>query len=146
MRDVDTSVDYINKSVGIDLDAQSMVKLLGRMSLPATHLSNREIRVKVPCTRSDILHPCDIMEDVAIGYGFNNIKAVLPQTLTGGKQQTVNKFSDLLRHEVAQAGYNEVLTLVLVNLNELFIYFLLNFFFFSLFLLLSALGRKISIS
>lgn len=28
---------------------------------------------QVPPTRSDILHACDVVEDVAIAYGFNNI-------------------------------------------------------------------------
>lgn len=29
------------------------------------------IKVAVPPTRSDILHPVDVVEDVAIAYGFN---------------------------------------------------------------------------
>lgn len=29
------------------------------------------IKVTVPPTRSDILHPVDVVEDVAIAYGFN---------------------------------------------------------------------------
>ena len=28
----------------------------------------------------DIIHPCDIVEDVAIAYGFNNIKMTIPNT------------------------------------------------------------------
>lgn len=35
------------------------------------------IVVTIPPTRSDILHPCDILEDVAIGYGFNTILGIL---------------------------------------------------------------------
>lgn len=29
------------------------------------------VKVTVPPTRSDILHPVDVVEDVAIAYGFN---------------------------------------------------------------------------
>lgn len=29
------------------------------------------VKVTVPPTRSDILHPVDVIEDVAIAYGFN---------------------------------------------------------------------------
>lgn len=32
-----------------------------------------ELSLRVPPTRSDILHACDVAEDVAIAYGFNNI-------------------------------------------------------------------------
>lgn len=38
-------------------------------------------QVMVPPTRSDILHECDIWEDVAISYGFNNIKWTVPKVL-----------------------------------------------------------------
>ena len=33
-----------------------------------------EIRVTVPPTRHDVIHACDIYEDVAIAYGYNNIE------------------------------------------------------------------------
>jgi hypothetical protein len=63
-----------------------------------------------------ILHACDIMEDVAIGYGFNSIPRITPSTVTAGKPQPLSKLSDLLRDEVAHAGYTEVLTWCLVLL------------------------------
>ena len=35
---------------------------------------------------SDVLHGCDIIEDVAIAYGFNNVKMTLPKTACVAKQ------------------------------------------------------------
>ena len=32
------------------------------------------------CPIIDVIHPCDIAEDVAIAYGFNNIKMTFPKT------------------------------------------------------------------
>jgi len=55
----------------------------------------------VPPTRSDVLHPCDIAEDVAIAYGYNNIERTIPNVVTVGSQQPVNHFSDLVRNEMA---------------------------------------------
>ena len=43
------------------------------MGLKSTSIVDGEVRVSIPFYRTDILHPCDIAEDVAIGYGFNNI-------------------------------------------------------------------------
>lgn len=60
------------------------------------------------------------MEDAAIAYGFNNIARPFPPTLTHGKQQPLNKLTDLLRTEVAMAGYSEILTLSLVS-EEVFV-------------------------
>ena len=55
------------------------------------------------------------MEDVAIAYGFNNLKHTIPKTNTFGQQFPLNKLTDLLRREVAYAGYTEVLTFALVR-------------------------------
>ena len=50
------------------------------------------------------MHPCDIAEDVAIAYGYNNIKRTIPKMATVGAQQPLNHFSDLIRNEVAAMG------------------------------------------
>ncbi|KAL6042202.1 phenylalanine--tRNA ligase [Balamuthia mandrillaris] len=114
-------VDYINKSIGIDLGPQELIALLDKMSLPAVLSADAsQLSVVVPPTRSDILHACDVMEDVAIAYGFNNLKVTVPNTTTVGKQQPLNKLTDLLRAEVAQAGYTEILTLSLCSTEENF--------------------------
>jgi len=55
----------------------------------------------VPPLRSDVLHACDIIEDIGIAFGYNNIPRELPPTNTIGKQQPLNKFSDLTRFELA---------------------------------------------
>lgn len=73
------------------------------------------VKVEVPPTRADILHPCDIMEDIGIGWGYNNIPVVYPPTNTVGSFQPANKFQDLLRNECAQAGYIECLTSCLIS-------------------------------
>jgi phenylalanyl-tRNA synthetase beta chain len=75
-------VDDINKKIGISIDQAKMSELLIRMGLnckPVPSTSN-ELEVIIPPNRSDILHACDIMEDVAISYGFNNIPKTIPKT------------------------------------------------------------------
>ena len=37
-------------------------------------------------TNSDIIHACDIVEDVAIAHGYNNIAKVMPPTNTTAQQ------------------------------------------------------------
>jgi phenylalanyl-tRNA synthetase beta chain len=79
-----------------------------------------KITVEVNPIRSDVLHPCDIVEDIGIAYGYNNIVTQQPTTLTVGKAQPLNKFTDLLRTELAQAGYIECLTMGLLSKKENF--------------------------
>jgi phenylalanyl-tRNA synthetase beta chain len=64
-----------------------------------------------PPTRSDILHSVDVVEDVAIAYGFNNLlPGTVPPVLTVGQPLPLNHFCDQLRDEIARAGYMEMLT------------------------------------
>lgn len=122
-RPLETDASYINSRIGISLSAKEIVRLINRMQLPAELIGEEgegKVRVYVPPTRSDILHPCDVMEDVAIAYGYNNIVKSRPKASTQGRQQPLNHFSDLLRSEVAQAGFTEVLTWALISYAENF--------------------------
>ena len=74
-----------------------------------------EILVNVPPTRPDILHECDIMEDAAIAYGFNNLPDTFPPTNTVAQPLAISKLSDVVRLEWALAGWIEVLPLILVR-------------------------------
>jgi phenylalanyl-tRNA synthetase beta chain len=64
------------------------------------------------------MHPCDIAEDIGIAFGYNNIPREFPPTNTVGKQIPLHKFSDLIRSELAQAGYIESLTMSLLSIDE----------------------------
>lgn len=114
------SVDYINRSLGLSLSPDNVCGLLQRMMLEASPMSNNFIKVIVSPIRPDIIHACDVMEDVAIAYGYNKIPARIPPTLTIGSMNPLNKLSDLLRREVALVGFSEVLTFSLCSHAENF--------------------------
>ena len=111
-RTCEASVIEINGVIGIDITAEKICALCDRMQLgPAVYIPETEsIQVQVPPTRSDILHAVDVIEDVAIAYGYNNIVEVIPSTLTVGSPLPINLFTDLLRAEIARGGYVEMLT------------------------------------
>jgi phenylalanyl-tRNA synthetase beta chain len=73
-----------------------------------------ELLVEVPPTRSDVLHACDVMEDAAIAYNFNKIKETTPKLSTIAVQLPINKLGDMMRKEIAFAGFTEVLAFTLV--------------------------------
>jgi len=74
-----------------------MAQVLTKMCLESSVVDEKTIAVKVPMTRSDILHPCDVVEDIAIAYGYNNIPKRLPLINSSAKMQPLNHFTDLLR-------------------------------------------------
>eukprot|EP00300_Choanocystis_sp_HF-7_P028017 c33367_g1_i1.p1 GENE.c33367_g1_i1~~c33367_g1_i1.p1 ORF type:complete len:614 (-),score=180.37 c33367_g1_i1:113-1774(-) len=115
------SVKDINQKIGNlpeFLDAKKMQKLLNRMMLKTDVVNSDTIQVHVPITRSDVLHPCDIVEDVAISFGFNNIPARVPLIPSPSRQLPINKLTDMVRRELAQAGYMEILTMGLISHQE----------------------------
>lgn len=117
------STSYINQGLGIKITGDEIASLLTRMSLRATPLNNVDaIEVLIPPTRHDIIHKCDIMEDVGIAYGYDNIAKTLPRSATISCQVLLNKLSDQLRNEVARCGYTEALNFALCSEDELAAY------------------------
>eukprot|EP01139_Manchomonas_bermudensis_P009679 Amastigsp_a339439_708.p2 type:complete len:608 gc:universal Amastigsp_a339439_708:1839-16(-) len=116
-----TSVADVNRVVGLNLDAAAVVRLLTKMMLRGELAADgNTIKTWVPPTRADILHACDIVEDVAIAYGFNNVPRTLPTCSTVGRQLPINKFSELLRLELAMCGFTEALTFALCSKADCF--------------------------
>lgn len=117
---MEVSLSYINHTIGVSLEAEEVTSLLNRMQLHAERSASGDnqwnINVLVPPTRSDVLHPCDVMEDVAIAYGYNNIPKRKPASV---KPLALNEFSDLMRLEIAMNGFTEVLTWILCSSKEI---------------------------
>jgi len=75
-----------NKYLFYRVDAPTAATLLNRMSLRTKVIDADTLRVEIPVTRADILHFCDIAEDCAVAYGFNNIRKTVPKTSCIGNQ------------------------------------------------------------
>lgn len=79
------------------------------------------LTVFIPPTRPDVLHQADIMEDVAIAYGFNRLPRYFPKvSSTVAAPLPINKLSDIIRLEAAVAGWKEVMPLTLCSHDENF--------------------------
>lgn len=116
-REMTAHATYVNSCTGLSLSSPQVSTLLQRMALKpvVSPINPDKIHVHVPPTRPDILHECDIMEDAAIAYGFNNLPDKFPQTSTVAQPLTISKLSDVIRTEWAFVGWVEVLPLILVS-------------------------------
>lgn len=119
-KEFEVNLKYANTLLGLDLSMEKVTELVKKMGLRVEKSTAEDFTVKVPVTRSDILHACDVVEDIGIAYGYNNLETSLPSTPTIGKALSKNKFTDLLRMEMAQAGFIECLNMGLVSKNEVF--------------------------
>jgi len=116
----EVEIEYICRLLGIQLTPDQINKASVKMGLTPIKSSDTSklVKFEVSAVRPDILHACDIAEEIGIGYGFNNIPMVYPPTNTVGAFIPENKFTDLMRHELAQQGYIESLTCALVSIKE----------------------------
>ncbi|KAL8728884.1 MAG: hypothetical protein Q9166_005124 [cf. Caloplaca sp. 2 TL-2023] len=122
-RETQAEVSYINNCCGLSLTPPDICSLLKRMSYTASpsRASPDLIDVQVPPTRADVLHQADIMEDVAIAYGFNRLPRSFPsKSGTIAQPLMINKLSDIIRLEAAMAGWSEVMPLILCSHDENF--------------------------
>ncbi|CAL3964773.1 unnamed protein product [Diplocarpon coronariae] len=122
-RAAEAEVEYINKCCGLQETPERICQLLTKMCYSAKPSSKDRniIEVSVPPTRADVLHQCDIMEDVAIAYGFNNLPRSSPnKASTIAQPLMINKLGDIVRQETAMAGWSEVMPLILCSHDENF--------------------------
>lgn len=120
-RQAQADVSYINSVCGLSKTPQEICELLKKMAYDARPSSSSEdqLDVNIPITRADVLHQADIMEDVAIAYGFNNLeRRFVSATTSVGAALPINKLADIVRLEAAMAGWSEVMPLILCSHDE----------------------------
>lgn len=76
--------------------------------------------VTIPNYRQDILHWVDIVEDICITYGFNNIPTTELESNTIGETSKLIDFTNNARELMIGYGYQEILNAVLTNKEVLF--------------------------
>jgi phenylalanyl-tRNA synthetase beta chain len=101
--------------LGIDVSTADAVELLRRMRHDAEATGPDEVRVGVPPYRNDILHEIDLIEDLAIAYGYHRITPSLVPTFTVGAQLPETARANRAREVLCGLGFAEVMTLVLTS-------------------------------
>jgi phenylalanyl-tRNA synthetase beta chain len=109
------SVSYVNKILGTEFKAEDVIGYLEKMGHQAEKNDDKTIMVETPAWRADILHDIDLVEDVAVGFGYNDFKTSLPQALTFGKTQKNQSYFDHIKNTLVGLGFNEVTTFTISN-------------------------------
>jgi phenylalanyl-tRNA synthetase beta chain len=113
------NIKECEKFIGKRIGAKEIVTSLKRMGFDASK-DGDDISVLIPATRLDIMHPVDIFEDVAIGYGFENFGGGNVLTQTVGRKRDITIVSDRLRDVMIGLGHTEVTTLTLSSESDEF--------------------------
>jgi len=81
------NIDKANNILGLNLNKKEITNLLAKMG----HDYKNE--VISPAWRTDILHEIDIIEDIAIAYGYENFTPEIPKVATIGKETKRSKIN-----------------------------------------------------
>lgn len=116
---MDLDLGYLNSMLGTEISLKDAASHLEKMRFGA-EIKEGKISTSIPGYRGDILHPIDLVEDVAISYGYMRFQPMLPESMTFGKPLEIIEFCAKLRIIMVGFGYNEVMTLTLSNEKEQF--------------------------
>jgi phenylalanyl-tRNA synthetase beta chain len=114
------SVDFVNRILGTSLSKKDIILCLKKMGHDAVEADTETIQVDVAAWRSDILHEVDLVEDVAVGYGFDRFETDVPKALTFGRTLPHQRLLEGLRGIMIGVGFNEVTTFVISNQKDEF--------------------------
>ena len=83
-------------------------------------MGKESLVVQVPCYRVDVMHQVDLVEDIAIAYGYNNIEPFWRELPTTGSVKSEQRFIDVARELMVGLGFQEVLNYTLTSPESLF--------------------------
>ncbi|WP_456366304.1 phenylalanine--tRNA ligase subunit beta [Thermococcus sp.] len=110
----EVELDYIRKLAGLELSDGEIKELLERM-MYEVKLEDGKAKLLYPAFRDDIMHARDVLEDVLIAYGYNEIEPEEPRLAVQGRGDKFVEFEDAVRELMVGYGLQEVMTFNLTN-------------------------------
>jgi phenylalanyl-tRNA synthetase beta chain len=105
----------VKATLGMDLTQREIHNSLAR-----SRLGVKRNRAQCPRYRIDLLHPVDIAEEVALGYGMDRIGPVYPPSKRPGKFNDFEEFLDSVATIMAGSGMIELMTFELTDERSLY--------------------------
>jgi len=117
-RYMDIDNDYVNVTLGMEFAPEETAEYLAMMGHDAE--PGETLRVSVPRYRTDIMHPMDLVEDIAIAYGYDKFVPMIPDIASEAGEAPLEIFSRGLRNFLVGFGFQEVVTFMMSNREKLF--------------------------
>lgn len=106
--------ELVNKTIGLDLSPSTIVSSLRKSRLDAKSYGNK-ITCMIPRYRTDIFGTMDLVEEVALGYGIQNLEPAIPQSVSSGQKNKITKALDSISAVMVGLGYFEAMNFGLVS-------------------------------
>lgn len=113
--EMNLDLNYINKLLDLDLKPPEVKEALEKM-----RLGYENGKVIIPAYRTDIMHPIDVVEDIAIAHGYEKFEPRIPKIPTIGMPYAQNEFENRIRESLIGLGLQETVCFVLSNYDREF--------------------------
>ncbi|HVZ62754.1 MAG TPA: phenylalanine--tRNA ligase subunit beta [Candidatus Nitrosotalea sp.] len=113
-RDLVLEPELVNKTLGIEISNQIMIKSLKKSRLDAK-MRGKKIVCTIPRYRTDIFGVMDLVEEVALGYGIQNLVPTMPESISAGERNHITKTLETARQIMIGLGYLEVMNFELTS-------------------------------
>ncbi|RLF60773.1 MAG: phenylalanine--tRNA ligase subunit beta [Thermoplasmata archaeon] len=110
----EVNIEKCRKILGIDITGEEMIKLLRQARFNAKN-NGKVIKVEYMPYRNDIMDERDIIEEVAISFGYNDIEPEEPKIYTRGEELEIERLSNKFREISIGLGLQEILTFTLTS-------------------------------
>ena len=111
----------INQTLGLDLSISKIISCLKKSRLDASSSSKgTNIVCTIPAFRFDIFGPMDLVEEVALGYGIQNLEPSISPSQTIGNTNPVSLQLKSLDQTMIGLGYLEALNSSLTSKRVLY--------------------------
>ncbi|MEW6592621.1 MAG: phenylalanine--tRNA ligase subunit beta [Candidatus Hadarchaeota archaeon] len=109
------SIRQANRTIGLGLASKEIARVAKRMRYGVGGAKGDSVTLLAPPYRTDIMHEIDLIEDIAVGYGYDRLEPTYPKVLTIGEKAEVEKTSSEARQVLTGLGFTEVMNYILTN-------------------------------
>ncbi|MFQ6124852.1 MAG: phenylalanine--tRNA ligase subunit beta [Candidatus Heimdallarchaeota archaeon] len=113
-------IEHANNLIGLSLNSKEMIECLEMMRFHVLSEKGGLLEVEIPAYRADFLHENDLIEDIAIAYGYDRLIPILPKVVTTGKEAEKSILIRDVRDIMVGMGFIELANYVMTNEEILF--------------------------
>ena len=118
-RIIQYDIKLTEEILGLNLSPSAMISSLKKCRLDAIQ-KGKKIQCTIPRYRFDIFGPMDIVEEIALGYGIENLEPKLSPSQTLGEKSNTTKKLEMISKITVGFGFTEVLNSSLTSKKILF--------------------------
>ena len=111
--------NLVSQTLGLELTPVQICNMLKKCRLDAI-VKSKKIYCTIPSYRFDIFGPMDLVEEVTLGYGIQNLSTTLPSSTSIGQKNKTTLKLDQLSQIMIGLGFTEALNSSLTSKQTLY--------------------------